>query len=211
LFWWVLILAVGVWGYSYATVAPAREPFPFAAFLAFVAGALWASTMRSRAKQKWLWMLVPFVALGILNWQASKAAHSLAQDTVSELILRYALWAFGILVLSLVWAAVSPNEASVNLDNYGYHIPWLRISWAAGCATVLFVGFEAIHCFNDLHKLQSSDQLRTLQISLARAGLAVYFFVALKALLPRTISQLVAATGERPSLPRRSRIQSQHD
>ena len=205
LVWWVLIICLGVWGYNYSAIAPAHEPFPFGAFLAFVSGAVWTSIMRSGARGKWLWMLVPFVALGILSWEANKVAHSLAQDLSSELIRRYALWAFGILILALLWAWASPNEASFNLEPSMSRVPWHIIFVAAGCAVALFVGLEAAHCFKYLPTLPGSDHLRILQESLARAGLAVYFFVAARALLPRTIVEL---TGGWPTLPRGTSVPS---
>ncbi len=195
---WLIFLGVGIWGCWQLLDTLRRDLVEFtvlliSVLLTIVTVDLGSGIEASKARKKWLWLLIPY-ALCLLAYSAVISSVSkLGSHPTSELNHQFGLRTVVLFAFLSAWTVIAPGtvsfEASTRLRKLQLAVIALALS-----AQILF----GARFLRELWSAASIEQVRMSMRILAYNGLTLYFLLVAKMLLPKTVLDVNTERAEQP-------------
>lgn len=187
-----MFCCLGAWISLTAGHSILLNQFPSAgfAFLPVAIAICWGASRGASllSPKRWLWSLVLLVGWIFLEARAIFALRQVIQSPTHELIVHYAGRSLEFIVFVFVWTFLFPLRRGVAVESSAHRLYW-NLGLFAAC---MVAGYFGIHATlgTQYWSEPSVDQLRTLQLLIARGVLMLYGLLVIRVFLPVTLSQI---------------------
>lgn len=159
-------------------------PASAASLLGVLVIGTWIGPFRfgGRSISQWLWTVVPFGIVLVLDWRADSAALRTAQDATLELIREYALRSSEFVLFVFAWVLSRPDRKPPAFASRRAYLFWRLASILAALS---MVGFEAYCALQHAASsgMSNLDRFHDMQGQLITVGCAVYLLALIRMFL----------------------------